>query len=628
MPTTDRLRLELLESRDTPAVVFRVDYSLDATGFFTDPSRRAAVQAAVDALTPLLQDNLSAIIPSGTDTWNVQYLNPSNGLPVNFLNQVIPANEVPLYFIGAPIGGGELGKADTGVVSAVGSASWLQTVRGRGQTGASATPATDFAPWGGFIKIDSSANWSVSSSAPASSQFDFISVAEHEIIHLLGFTTGNPSYSRHVLGGRFIGANVVAAAGGSVPVTADGHWAAGTAAGGSIATMVPAILNGEMHRITTLEQAALKDIGWQSSATSPTSPPATPPTSSPPTSPTSPPATTPTTTTVTPMVPLPPAATPMKFPVSFAVGTSAGRGDARVFNSDQTERFAVQPFGNSFSGGVRVAMGDVDADGVADLIVGTGPGVSTKVIVYSGFTRAVLFSIDPFESSFTGGVYVATGDLDGDGRSDIVITPDEGGGPRVRAFRGGDFAPIADFLGIEDPNFRGGARAAVDDLNGDRIGDLIVAAGFGGGPRIAAFDGASLTKPNRIKIFADFLAFEDSLRNGAFVAAGDIDGDGYADVIAGGGPGGGPRVSAFNGKILTQRNTRDRFIDFLAGSESDRSGIRVAAKDLDDDGKDELFAGGTGVVAYAGKTLKTGETPPTSFTVDAYPGFTGGVFVG
>src|SRR6185369_14277125 len=108
-----------------------------------------------------------------------------------------------------------------------------------------------------------------------------------------------------------------------------------------------------------------------------------------------------------------------------------------------------------------------------------------------------VFSTSPFESSYTGGVYVAAGDVTGDGVADIIVTPDEGGGARVVVYKGGTaagqttptFPVVANFFGIDDPNFRGGARATVADLNGDGVPDLIVAAGFGGGPRIAFFDG-------------------------------------------------------------------------------------------------------------------------------------------
>ena len=65
------------------------------------------------------------------------------------------------------------------------------------------------------------------------------------------------------------------------------------------------------------------------------------------------------------------------------------------------------------------------------------------------------------------------------------------GGAKLAA---GTPAEIARFLGIEDANFRGGARSAVGDVNGDGTPDLLVAAGFGGGPRVAVYNGRTVTR--------------------------------------------------------------------------------------------------------------------------------------
>ena len=313
----------------------------------------------------------------------------------------------------------------------------------------------------------------------------------------------------------------------------------------------------------------------------------------------------------------------------FAVGSDLGAAaTADLVTTDGTVRLTTTPFGAEFTGGVRVAAADFTGDGVPDIVAGTGPGVPTSVRVLDGVTGAELFSVAPFEAAFTGGVFVAAGDLTGDGVPDLVITPDEGGGPRVRVFGGKGFAQFADFFGIDDPAFRGGARAAVGDVNGDGVGDLLIAAGFGGGPRVAGFVGPSVGD-TPVKLFADFFAFEPALRNGVYLSAGDLDGDGFAEVVAGAGPGGGPRVSGFSGRALVRAGQLDRFIDLFAGDVNERRGVRPAVKNLDGDGRADLVTGSatTGVVTtYAGNALAAaGTTALTAF--NAFPG-TNGVYVG
>jgi hypothetical protein len=313
----------------------------------------------------------------------------------------------------------------------------------------------------------------------------------------------------------------------------------------------------------------------------------------------------------------------------FAAG---GAGSAVLYQSDATVRYAVTPF-PGFTGQIRTAAGDFNGDGVADLVVGTGPGTATFVAVLDGVDQHTLFAVAPFEGSFTGGVFVAAGDVTGDGKADLVITPDEGGGPRVRVFDGATFTQLSDFFGIDDPAFRGGARAAVGDVNGDGRGDLLVAAGFGGGPRLAIFDGAQLGPAGGPKLVGDFFVFEQTLRNGVFVAAGDVNGDGYADVIAGGGPGGGPRVFALSGKDLVPGGTQTQLANFFAGDPNSRGGVRLAVKNLDGDARADIVVGaGTGagsyVIGYLGRNTLANGTPPEQFHFDAFPGFNGGVFVG
>jgi autotransporter-associated beta strand protein len=345
-------------------------------------------------------------------------------------------------------------------------------------------------------------------------------------------------------------------------------------------------------------------------------------------------------TDLTPVPPVPPTGPPTGPPTVPPTGPSnhliataadaGGPGTVVVYTATGAEAFTLNPF-PGFTGGIRVATADVNGDGTDDVIAATGPGGPGLVAVFDGATQQELFRTQPFESSFTGGLYVAAGDLTGSGRADVVVTPDEGGGPRVTVFDGATFARIADFFGIDDPNFRGGARAAVGDVAGKGYGDLIVAAGFQGGPRVAGYDGKSVVAGNPQHVFGDFFAFEPTLRNGVFLTVGDVNGDGYADLIAGGGPGGGPRVAVFSGTGLMS-NEQTLLANFFAGNPANRGGERVAAADLNGDGLADLITGpgpggGSNATVYDGTQLGSG-TASAALDLDPFPGFNGGVFVG
>ena len=329
---------------------------------------------------------------------------------------------------------------------------------------------------------------------------------------------------------------------------------------------------------------------------------------------------------VPPVTPRPNLTTP------FVVGGGAGVSVVSVFDANGQLLYSLTPFNPSeVPGGIRTAIADVTGDGVPDVIVGIGPGGVPRVKVFDGVSRQEILSMDAFESNFRGGVYVAAGDVNGDGRADLIITPDEGGGPRVRIISGNGFVQLADFYGIDDANFGGGARAATGDINNDGRIDLLIAAGFGGGPRLAGFDGLTL-QTDRRKLFNDFFVFEQTLRNGIFLASGDINGDGFADVIAGGGPGGGPRIFALSGKDIG--STQSTLANFFAGDAANRGGVRVVVKNLDGDAfADLVVASGTDsapmVTRYAGKSIPREGTPDAMGTTSAFAmDYRGGVFVG
>lgn len=636
-----RLRpsLEELETRYAPAVTIRFDYALDSLGFFNDPSRRAALERAAATITPRLNDTLSAVAPSGGNSWQATFFNPVTNGTVTLTNPTIGQDELVVYIAGAPIGDGELGLTTTGGFSASGSRTWLNTVRTRGQDGVLASPKTDYTTWGGMITFDSRPQWHFGSDNPAPTQFDFESVAVHELMHVLGFGLGEPAFTRHVAGGLFIGPEVVAAAGAPVPVVGSppDHWAQGTTIGGHQSPLAPALPQGQKRPLTSIDYAALDDIGWDVVAPGTIVSPA-------PVSPAVPPVVSePVSVPVPPPEPIlsinaPSAAfsavepAPDGFVARFAAGTLGG---ASVYDPNGSLITTARPF-NPGSTAVRVGMGDVNADRVPDLVVASGPGQSNIAAVVDGRTGNTLASFRPFEESFTGGVFVALGDVNGDGTPDVVLTPDESGGPVVAVYDGaalgsGRVAEVARFLGINDPDFRGGARVGLGDVDGDGSDDLVVSAGTGGGPRVAVYDGKTVPGGRPVKLTPDFFAFEQGLRNGSYVAVADVDGDGKGEVVTGAGPGGAPRVRAFSGRELVA-GRQIGVADFFTGSLTNRGGVRIATADLDTDGRADLIAGdgaggGGRVTAFRSRDLTSGTPAPRLSLIPLSVG-SDGVFVG
>ncbi len=251
-------------------------------------------------------------------------------------------------------------------------------------------------------------------------------------------------------------------------------------------------------------------------------------------------------------------------PVAPSPNLAVGRGvgEAGVFVPNASGLYPTQPNATfqpfaGFTGTVRVAGGDVNGDGAADTVVVTGPGTPIRVAVISGVdNKTVLVApFDPFGGDFSAAGFVAAGDLDGDGRDEFR---DAGrrrrpARHRVQPHPDGTTTVTRQLPRHRRPELPRRRRAATGDVNGDGVRDVVVAAGFGGGPRTAIFTGQSVLAGSPARLVNDFFAFPGTdavnLRNGSFVASSDVTGDGFADLIFGGGPGGAPRVFIISGAL-------------------------------------------------------------------------------
>jgi len=224
-----------------------------------------------------------------------------------------------------------------------------------------------------------------------------------------------------------------------------------------------------------------------------------------------------------------------------------------------------------------IAAGDTHGDTTPELILGAKAGTAPIVRVLSTGGPSIEFAA--YDLAFTGGVFVAAGDLDGDGRDEIVTSPGYGGGSDIRIWRVSQ-ANRVDYLGnfAAFPGFTGGSTVAATDWDSDGRADIIVGAGPGGGPHVKVFS----WRPVPIQM-ASFMVFEGAFSGGLFVAGADVDGDGFGDAVVGAGPTGGPRVTVVSGR------NQSEIRNFWAYNTSFSGGVRVAAGDLNGDGFAEIL---------------------------------------
>ncbi len=276
--------------------------------------------------------------------------------------------------------------------------------------------------------------------------------------------------------------------------------------------------------------------------------------------------------------------------------------------------------------GRALAAGDTDGDGCDDLILGDsdatgGAAGSGRVYVvrgpisgtYSVSTVADLL-LNGVAASDGAGTRVAAGDIDGDGRDEVIV-----GAPGVDVDNGAEGAvyvvdaevsgtaslstATARLLG-ETSDDAAGTAIALGDTDGDGLQDIFV-----GGPASTEGGGATVTttaisgevwlvlgRPTLAgdlslyyadDWFAGYKDVADSDRIGASLATGDLNGDGLADLVTGTTTGGNTLV--YLGPYAGTRHAAPDAV--IEGYSTDRAGATVAVADLDQDGWGDVIVG-------------------------------------
>jgi len=281
-------------------------------------------------------------------------------------------------------------------------------------------------------------------------------------------------------------------------------------------------------------------------------------------------------------------------------GTNAG--SATIYSGldgSVLHRFEGDEAGDFFGWSVSEA-GDVNADGFADVIVGApvgGAGNEGFARVFSGQDGSTLYTLNGDSSGDQLGWFVGfAGDVDADGFDDVIIGAprDDNNGENsgsARVVSGQDGSELYEFNGDSADDGFGRSATGAGDVNGDGFDDLIVGAenddnngaGSGSARVLSGQDGSELYEFNGLAA-NNFFGFAVSF-------AGDINLDGFDDMIVAGTQGG-----ANNGGYAQVLSGQDGSVLLTVDGKSDGDlfGRSVsAAGDVNNDGYPDLIVGAT-----------------------------------
>ncbi|MEI8376153.1 MAG: FG-GAP-like repeat-containing protein [Planctomycetota bacterium] len=299
-----------------------------------------------------------------------------------------------------------------------------------------------------------------------------------------------------------------------------------------------------------------------------------------------------------------------------AAGTDAGtysNPTVQVFDAETNELKFTLPaqmtYGVNYRNGIRVATGDMDNDGLPDVVVAPGRLMAPTIKVFNGapivgltnynreITSMQIPASQTYGASFIDGVQVAVGDVVGDGLNDVILAPSRGQSV-VKVFQNSLVQPpvysrwaaagaVRSFRAFSAfPTFIGGATLATADFKGSGKQQIVVASGSGMRGLVQVFD--VVASPASYSPIRQIYDPDSTSRGGLNVSIGDVNGDGTPDIIAGAGNAGNSWVRVYDGRITASNTPLYSFQAFTDASKS--APVRVVARDIDGDGRAEIFA--------------------------------------
>lgn len=212
------------------------------------------------------------------------------------------------------------------------------------------------------------------------------------------------------------------------------------------------------------------------------------------------------------------------------VGTGPGSQAAfRVFRDDGTKLATIYPFGIKSYAGVTIAVADVNGDGRDEIVAGAASrSAAVRVFSFDMLTNQAteIAAIPKLSATYRSGYNVAAGDLDLDGRAEIIIGR-RANGSGYRVFSYNDTPTLVQDMSLVayPRTFASGVQVATGDINGDGRGDVLVVPGRGYYSSVRAYTDSG-------DLIGFFKPFSTSFYGGAVLTTYDVNDDGVDEILA------------------------------------------------------------------------------------------------
>jgi len=233
-----------------------------------------------------------------------------------------------------------------------------------------------------------------------------------------------------------------------------------------------------------------------------------------------------------------------------------------------------EAYDSAFRGGINIGVGDIEGDGPSEIAVAPMSGGSPHVRIFGLRDGKIVPTTESFMAynvNFRGGIAISIGDIENDGIGDIITTPTSRGGPHIRIFgvRNRRYVPVTLGVMAYAESFRGGINSCVGDVNNDGKDEIMTGIVSAGGPHVRIF---GVGRNKRMELSSPgFMAYDPAHRGGVSVTSIDINYDGYSEIITGVGGDGNSVVRIFD------RTGKQVANEFMAYSENYKGGITLAS---------------------------------------------------